>query len=250
MPKATFFTILVVISIVFSGCSLFSTNTEQENIPNEAPQRPQAFSNTRFSQIDTARSIPNDILRDDTITEEQTPDDEPEIAGDEKEVDSTSAADTATPEEKEMGTGELVDKPVPDEETLPEPKPQPTYTGAVLAGNTTKIIDFNQSDYETAVANQETVVLYFYANWCPICRHEVATALYPAFNELSDPDVIGFRVNYNDSETDNNEEALAKKFGVAYQHTKVILKNNERILKSPTSWSKEEYLTQITNLAQ
>ena len=39
--------------------------------------------------------------------------------------------------------------------------------------------------------------------------------------------------------------ALAKQFGVAYQHTKVFVKSSTRILKSPEGWDRERYLTEI-----
>lgn len=122
------------------------------------------------------------------------------------------------------------------------------YTAEILAGSEmTPLLDFNKADYEEALASDRLVVLYFYANWCPICRVEVANALYPAFNELESENVIGFRVNYKDSDTDSTEEALAREFNVTYQHTKVFLKNGERVLKAPDSWNKERYLSEITN---
>ena len=119
------------------------------------------------------------------------------------------------------------------------------YSGSVIAGSKSLLLDFNKSDYETALKTNKLIVLYFYANWCPICKAEVANSLYPAFNELTTDKVVGFRVNYNDNQTDNDEKNLAREFGVAYQHTKVFVKNGERILKSPESWSKERYLSEI-----
>lgn len=124
-----------------------------------------------------------------------------------------------------------------------------TYTGSVLAGSTAPLLDFTQADYEAALQTDKLVVLYFYANWCPICKEEVADALYPAFNELTRDDVIGFRVNYNDNQTDDDEEALAREFGIAYQHSKVFVKNGERVLKAPDSWEKSRYLSEITSAA-
>ena len=67
-----------------------------------------------------------------------------------------------------------------------------------------------------------------------------------AFNELTTDKAIGFRVNYNDSDTDTNEEALAREFGVAYQHTKVFVKNGQRILKSPEGWDDKRYDMEIS----
>lgn len=120
------------------------------------------------------------------------------------------------------------------------------YEGNVLAGNTSPLLDFTRADYDKALASGKIVLLYFYANWCPICRAEVPQALYPAFNELSSNGVIGFRVNYNDSDTDESEKALAKEFVITYQHAKVILKNGKAVAKSMETWDKEQYLQEIT----
>jgi len=119
------------------------------------------------------------------------------------------------------------------------------YSGKVLAGKSSPLLDFAKIDYDMAKNSDKLVVLYFYANWCPICKEEVANALYPAFNELTGDRVIGFRVNYNDNETDGDERNLAREFGIAYQHTKVFLKNAQRILKSPESWNKDRYINEI-----
>lgn len=119
------------------------------------------------------------------------------------------------------------------------------YQGAVLAGKAAPLLDFAKADYDMALGSDKLIVLYFYANWCPICKAETANALYPAFNELAADNVIGFRVNYNDNQTDNHEKNLAREFGVAYQHTKVFVENGQRILKSPESWDKNRYETEI-----
>ena len=68
--------------------------------------------------------------------------------------------------------------------------------------------------------------------------------------ELSNPAIVGFQVNYNDSETDEFEKALARKFGVAYQHTHVIIDSSENILlKELTEWSKEETVSKLESAA-
>jgi len=121
------------------------------------------------------------------------------------------------------------------------------YSGEVIAGEKTPLIDFNKADYEKALAEEKMIVLYFFANWCPTCKEEVTNALYPAFDELDLEGVVGFRVNYNDNQTDNDEKDLAREFGVAYQHTKVFVKDGERILKSPESWDKGRYLEEINS---
>ncbi len=119
------------------------------------------------------------------------------------------------------------------------------YTGTVLAGKSAPLLDFTKADYDMAIKSDKLVVLYFYANWCAICRAEFPV-MQKTFNELTSDKVIGFRVNYNDSDTDSNEKALASQFGVAYQHTKVFVKNGARILKSPEGWDDKRYDMEIS----
>lgn len=122
------------------------------------------------------------------------------------------------------------------------------YQGKVLAGTeSTKYLDFNKADYDKALKEKKKILLYFYANWCPICRLEQPKT-FAAFNEIKDADLIGFRINYRDSDTDADEEALAKEFGVSYQHTKVILKDGQRVLKAPDSWDKQRYLDELAKV--
>jgi len=118
------------------------------------------------------------------------------------------------------------------------------YTGTVLAGKSAPLLDFTRADYDAAVKSDKLIVLYFYANWCPICKAEFPM-MRKTFNELTTDNVIGFRVNYNDDETDNDEKNLASQFGVAYQHTKVFVKNGARILKSPEGWDDKRYDMEI-----
>lgn len=119
-----------------------------------------------------------------------------------------------------------------------------TFSGEVLAGSTSPVLDFVHSDYKKAVDSDRLVVLYFYANWCPICRAEFPK-MKDAFEQLDGYDVVGFRVNYNDNQTDGDEKDLAQEFGVAYQHTKVFIKDGQRVLKSPESWSTDRYIGEI-----
>ncbi len=126
----------------------------------------------------------------------------------------------------------------------PQVQEMPRFQGKLLAGSTTPYYEFSKADYELALQSKPYVVLYFYANWCPICRAEQPHT-FAAFNEIQRTDMVGFRVNFRDSETDDDEVGLARQFGVTYQHTKVVLKNGERVLKSPETWSKEDYLENL-----
>lgn len=118
------------------------------------------------------------------------------------------------------------------------------YTGKVLAGSSSPYIAFNKPDYDNAISSGKVVFLDFFANWCPVCREE-APNLKAGFDALQTDKVVGFRVNYNDTETDEDEKKLAREFGITYQHTKVILKNGKEITKSLESWDKETFLKEI-----
>ncbi len=123
------------------------------------------------------------------------------------------------------------------------------YVGQILAGNEkSPLLDFNMADYKKALSENKLVLLYFYASWCPICKDEVKNSLYPFFNENMNSELLGFRVNFNDSDTDKNEEDLAREFGVAYQHTKVIVSGGKKALKSPEGWNKERYQAETSKL--
>lgn len=97
------------------------------------------------------------------------------------------------------------------------------YTGEMLAGTEkTPFLDFDIDDYNLAVATRKNIVLYFYSKWCPLCFQEMSEAIFPVFNSLENENVIGFRVNINDLDTDNDERELATKFAVPFQHVKLF----------------------------
>ena len=148
-----------------------------------------------------------------------------------------------------MKAGEMMDDMMEDEHSMGKGSEMMNskFNGKVLAGATSPYLEFNQADYKQALQDKEVIVLNFYANWCPLCKEE-QPEVFGAFDQLDDPSVIGFRVNYKDSDTDNDEEALAKEFGIAYQHTKVILKHGQKVLKAPDLWDKQRYLTELAQV--
>lgn len=86
-------------------------------------------------------------------------------------------------------------------------------------------------------------VLFFYANWCPICLPADTS-----FSENADKipaDVTIIRVNYNDSDTDQAEKDLAKQYEVAYQHTFVQIDENGQELAMWNGGQIEELLANI-----
>lgn len=127
-------------------------------------------------------------------------------------------------------------------------KQMTNQTGKILAGSKSPYYEFSKADYQAALQSGKIVFLDFYANWCPICRAE-APELKAGFDALMTDKAVGFRVNYNDSDTDADEKALAKEFGITYQHQKRIIKNGKVVLQSSDSWDKERFLREINTLA-
>ncbi|MEK6902007.1 MAG: hypothetical protein AABX02_00270, partial [archaeon] len=72
---------------------------------------------------------------------------------------------------------------------------------------------------------------------CPICKAQ-APKLEEGLSNLNSDQLVAFRVNYKDNETDADETALAQKFNITYQHTHVVVDSSEKILlKSNEDWS-------------
>lgn len=126
-------------------------------------------------------------------------------------------------------------------------KKENRYAGKVLAGTTTQFIEFNQADYDKALAAKKIVFLDFYANWCPVCRAE-APELHAGFDALKNENVVGFRVNYKDTETDEDEKKLAQQYGITYQHTKVVLKDGKQVEKTQDTWDKETLVQKLQSI--
>ena len=120
----------------------------------------------------------------------------------------------------------------------------------ILAGTKSKYYRFDKSHYEKSLAEGKVIFLDFHANWCPICKQEQPN-IFEAFNELSNENVVGYQVHYNDDETNDDDKEMAKKFGVTYQHTKVIInKNGEVALKSLEAFSKERVIDEINKVVK
>lgn len=112
--------------------------------------------------------------------------------------------------------------------------------GKVISGKSSPFVEFTKAGYDKAISDGKIVFLNFYANWCPICRAE-APIIDSGFNGLTSDQVIGFRVNFNDPETDADEKALASELNIPYQHTKVILVDGKEVFRSTDQWKKEDF---------
>jgi len=234
------------------GASEATAEQEENNTPSMQPSSyPSANLEQTDLQVNTTEDEKDSILKEDgEVAEDRVnssdTDDKIEIGnkpaptaipqsteGEEKTLEEESAELEAMIKAEE-------DRMAVEEEIIS------TYSGTILAGSSSPLLDFNKADYDIAVNSEKLVVLYFYATWCPICRAEFPK-MQQAFDELETGKVVGFRINFNDGDTDNDEVDLAGSFGVAYQHTKVFVKGGVRILKSPEGWEKDRYLSEINS---
>ncbi len=161
----------------------------------------------------------------------------------------SDALDKNSMTEKSAETGmQKNDQNIPPELTAEEAKrlADARVQSQPLAGSTTPYYEFHPTLYSKALAEKKIILLYFYADWCPICKKEQTDATLPAFNELQKSNVVGFRVHYNDGKAAAEEIELAKKYGITYQHTKIILKDGKQVSKDLNSWNKEKYLAEFS----
>ena len=109
---------------------------------------------------------------------------------------------------------------------------------------------FSKAEYEAAKASGKKIFLDFYANWCPICKAQEPN-VEGAFSDWQNAEIVGFRVNYNDSQTDSDEQALARQFNVTYQHTYVFVDSSEEVLlrQSGATWGASEIRNKLTAAA-
>lgn len=119
-------------------------------------------------------------------------------------------------------------------ENTPE-KPQPNTVRA--QPNSGHYIDYSPTALSQAFADNNRVVLFFYAPWCPYCR-----AADKAFSENTNKIPAG--VTLLKTDYDNNTE-LKQKYGVTYQHTFVQIDNSGNLI---TKWVSGDIDLLIKNL--
>lgn len=118
--------------------------------------------------------------------------------------------------------------------------------------NTTNSIDKLSTKIDTDTTNsliaeiksEDTKrVLYFFANWCPTCK--VADESFNE-NKAKIPENIEIiKINYNDSETDEEDKKLARKYGITYQHTFVQIDENGNEITKWNGGGFEELLLNV-----
>ena len=101
--------------------------------------------------------------------------------------------------------------------------------------------EYSSSILQSSINNRR--VLFFYANWCPTCKP--ADQNFKANLNKIPEDVTVIRVNYNDTDTDQAEKDLAKKYGITYQHTFVQIDENGNEITKWNGGKIEELLKNI-----
>ena len=144
-----------------------------------------------------------------------------------------------TPEQiAQMEKDEAMEKSVP-ESRMKEP--------GLVGGGVSRYYDWDKAKFDQAVADGKTVYLEFSADWCPACQAQ-EPELIAGFAELNDPNVIGFKIHYKDGQSTDEHNALIQQYQIAYQHTKVVLKDGKQVLKSPEAWTKDKFLEEMRKL--
>ena len=114
-----------------------------------------------------------------------------------------------------------------------------------LAGSTSPYYRFDKAHFENSLQQGKIIFLDFHADWCPICQSE-KPGILAAFNELNNENAVGYQVHYNDKYTTEDDREMAKKYGITYQHTKIIIgKDGNVASKSLEVFSKEKIINEI-----
>lgn len=104
-----------------------------------------------------------------------------------------------------------------------------------------KYMTFSREVFNESTDNKR--VLFFYANWCPTCR-PVDQELNLSENKIPE-DLVIFRVNYNDSDTDQEEKNLADDYEITYQHTFVQIDKGGKVVNKWNGGGLSELLDNI-----
>lgn len=152
-----------------------------------------------------------------------------------------------------MGQGCLMPAPAPSVDTVTEvmeksdevmmPKDE-----SMMKPSASSYQPYTKAAYEAAKSSGKPIFLFFYANWCPTCREQEPRLQRVVPNHMGG--VVGLRVNYNDTETDGDEKALAKEFGVTYQHTGFFIDNKGTVQKKTIGTFSDAQTIEYLNLIQ
>lgn len=92
---------------------------------------------------------------------------------------------------------------------------------------------FSKDQYDMAMKDGKTVVVDFYASWCPTCKKQE-----PILNEIASmkgyENVVALRADFD------KEKDLKKSLNVSKQSTVVVFKGGKEVSRKTGSTSKDE----------
>jgi len=142
------------------------------------------------------------------------------------------------PSHSEMDTAQqMQENTLSDADEPSAMKPSDNHTAQMYG----TYAEFSPEAFTKAVTTRR--VLFFYSNWCPTCL--AADQSFAENSSKFPTDLSLLRVNYSDSETDQAEKELAKKYNITYQHTYVQIdaQGNE-----VTKWNGGQFDELLNNL--
>lgn len=102
---------------------------------------------------------------------------------------------------------------------------------------TAEVIQVTSNNFGDIVLNSgKTVMVDFYADWCPPCR-ALSPIIDEVANENQNEDLIFVRLNIDD------EEAISNAYGIRSIPTLVLIKNGEEVDRSIGYIEKEDVLS-------
>ena len=98
------------------------------------------------------------------------------------------------------------------------------------------LLNVNKENFDEIVKNNKAVLIDFYADWCGPCR-----ALAPTIHSIAEehPEYAVGKVNVD------NEEAIARKFGVMSIPTVIVLKDGNQVAQNVGVAGKQKILAMI-----
>ena len=119
----------------------------------------------------------------------------------------------------------------------PEAQKAINYSGQVLAGRSSPLLQFNRPDYDAATAAGKLVLVYVTPNNCGNNCGSGLEEMKKAFGQLNRPDVVGFAVEL--------ANPIVKELGLFAPDSKIMTRDGQTLLKSPLFWGAQEILGNI-----
>ena len=82
---------------------------------------------------------------------------------------------------------------------------------------------YTKAVFDQAKSDGKVIYLFFTANWCPTCARQHPVNDAAVANPEMPTNVPFFNISFNDSDTNDEDNQIAREFGIVYQHTQIVL---------------------------